>query len=174
MTTVRARVHVSRVRALTLLVAALACTPRDDEGTPATATVADTTALDVTRPTVIAYLTLAPGAVDSQPDVAVLADDWAYGMSILGDSVQARGWAFAMWTEPRVAVRRGARVDRIALGEAGYVLVMPTGDACVGRGAMEPDSLLAAAARWFGAPQATDAPGVRACTLPATPSTRPR
>ncbi|HEX5832061.1 MAG TPA: hypothetical protein VFY16_13855, partial [Gemmatimonadaceae bacterium] len=47
----------------------------------------DTVQVTVTRATVLAFLVLAEEAVDSLPDLAVIADDWNYAMSILGDSV---------------------------------------------------------------------------------------
>ena len=108
--------------------------------------------LTVTRPTVVAYLVVQPGAVDTQPELAVLADDWAYAMAALGDSVAARGFAFALHTDSTLVVRRSGRPpDTLALGAAGYVLIPGAGGACVGRGAMEPDALLAAATRFFRA-----------------------
>lgn len=109
-------------------------------------------ALTVTRPTVVAYLAVPPGAVDTEPELAVLADDWAYAMAALGDSVAARGFAFALHTDSTLVVRRSGRPpDTLALGAAGYVLIPGAGGACVGREVMEPDALLAAATRFFRA-----------------------
>src|SRR5687767_12481902 len=102
-----------------LLVLAALCLAVPAVGAQATSRrETDSTVLVLRRPTVIAYLTLAPGAVDSSPDVAVLADDWAYAMATLGDSVEARGYAFVLWTQPRVIVRRPghARADTLFLG----------------------------------------------------------
>ena len=109
-------------------------------------------ALTVTRPTVVAYLVVTPGAVDTQPELAVLADDWAYAMAALGDSVAARGFAFALHTDSTLVVRQSGRPpETLALGAAGFVLIPAAGGACVGREAMEPDALLAAATRFFRA-----------------------
>lgn len=125
--------------------------------------VADSTGLRITRPTVIAYLVIAPGEVDSNPDMAVVADDWNYAMSILGDTIEARGWAFTMAIDSVLVVRRPGRAkpDTLALGRAGYVLVPMTGAPCVGGAPMDPEEVVAAATRFFTARATT-----RRCTLP--------
>ena len=152
--------------AAALLCASCADAPRDARvdsarvDSPDVGGPADSTALVVTRATVVAYLVLADGAVDSLPDVAVLADDWSYAMASLGDSVEARGFAFTMWTRRQLIVRRPgvARADTLTLGDAGYVLVPATGAPCVGRIPVNPERVLGAATRFFGDGR---------CTLPS-------
>lgn len=109
----------------------------------------DTASVRVTEPTVVAYLVVAAGAVDSSADVAVLADDWNVAMSTLGDSLEARKIRFMLATEPWLRVRTSGRRDvMLALNEepaAGYVFVRPGMMPCVRRGAAELDEVLRAA-----------------------------
>ena len=109
----------------------------------------DTTTIVVTRPTVIAYLVIPEGAVDSQPDVAVLADDWNVAMATLGDSLEAHGIAFALVAESRLTVRSAGRRDVVfaldAKPAAGYVYARPGETPCLRRGPAEVDEVLAAA-----------------------------
>jgi len=111
--------------------------------------VTDTTTIVITKPTVIAYLVIPKGAVDSLPDVAVLADDWNVAMSILGDSLEAHGIAFALVAESRLRVRSAGRRDVVfeldAKPAAGYVYARPGETPCLRRGPAEIDEVLAAA-----------------------------
>src|SRR5574338_1693428 len=95
--------------------------------------------ISVTRATVVAYFVIPPGAVDTMPDLAVEADDWNYGMSILADSLEAGGIAFAMTTRARVRFSGAAGLETtIALGaplSAGYVFVRPGSVPCLRQGA---------------------------------------
>ena len=114
----------------------------------------DTATVHVTRPTVFAYLVVPAGAVDTSADLAVLADDWNVAMSTLGDSLEARGIAFALVTEARLRVRMAGRRDAVlALNEApaaGYVFVRPGMTPCVRRGAAELDEVLRTAHTLLG------------------------
>ena len=136
------------------LLAAIA-TPRlsGARGAPGAA-AADTATVHVIRPTVVAYLVIEPGAVDTSADLAVLADDWNVAMSTLGDSLQARGIGFALVTEARLRVRMAGRRDALfALNEApaaGYVFIRPGMTPCVRRGAAELDEVLRTAHTLLG------------------------
>ena len=109
----------------------------------------DTATVVVTRPMVIAYLVVPPGAVDSSADVAVLADDWNIAMATLGDSLAAHGVRLALVTDPLLRVRMAGRRDVVLAldGEpaAGYVYAQPGMMPCVRPGAAEPDDVLRAA-----------------------------
>lgn len=109
----------------------------------------DTTTVVVTKPTVIAYLVLSEAAVDSQPDVAVLADDWNVAMSTLGDSLEAHGIAFALVTQSHLRVQSAGRravVLRLdAEPAAGYVYVRPGVQPRLRRGAADLHDVLTAA-----------------------------
>lgn len=111
--------------------------------------VTDTTTIVITKPTVIAYLVIPKGAVDSLPDVAVLADDWNVAMSTLGDSLEANGIAFALVAESRLTVRSAGRRDVVfeldSKPAAGYVYARPGETPCLRRGPAEVDEVLAAA-----------------------------
>lgn len=166
--TMRPSLRAPRVLAslVALLLAAAPALPAQVVPAVPAATPRDSGVLDVARPTVVAYFIIPPGAVDTNPDLAVTADDWNYAMSILGDSVEARGFGFTMWIDPQMVVRRPgrARTDTVALGKVGYVFVPPTGAPCVGHGWMAEEELLAAATRFFAAREET-----RRCTLPQRP-----
>jgi hypothetical protein len=56
----------------------------------------------ITKPTVVAFLVVPNGAVDTLPDLAVIAEDWNYGMATLGDSLR-RSVLFASDTSSAVA-----------------------------------------------------------------------
>ena len=109
----------------------------------------DTATVVITRPTVVAYLVVPPGAVDSSADLAVLADDWNVAMATLGDSLAAHGVRLALVTQPMLRVRMARRRDVVlaldAQPAAGYVFVRPGVAPCVRRGAAEPDEVLRAA-----------------------------
>jgi hypothetical protein len=113
------------------------------------ASAADTATVVVARPTVIAYLVVPDGAVDTSADIAVLADDWNVAMATMGDSLTAHGIGFALVTEPRLIVRiagRGAVV--LTLDDepaAGYVFARPGAAPCVRHGAAELADVLRAA-----------------------------
>jgi hypothetical protein len=110
---------------------------------------AETATVVVTGPTVVAYLVMPRGAVDTSADLAVLADDWNVAMSVLGDSLEAHGIRFTLVTEPRLRVRASGRRDVVlaldAEPAAGYVFARPDAAPCVRRGAAEPDEVLRAA-----------------------------
>ena len=101
------------------------------------AALADTTTVVVTRPTVIAYLVIPEGAVDTSADLAVLADDWNVAMATVGDSLESHGIAFTLVTESRLRVRGAGRRDVVlALDDstaAGYVFARPGSAPCVRR-----------------------------------------
>lgn len=103
----------------------------------------------VTRPTVIAYFVVPPGAVDTMPNLAVETDDWNVSMAQLSDSLEAGGIGFAMTTEPAIEVEvDGGVPTSIALGEpltAGYVFVRPGAPATRCRGGMDQADVLAMA-----------------------------
>jgi hypothetical protein len=108
----------------------------------------------VTRPTVIAYLVVPKGAVDTLPDLAVVADDWNYAMATLGDSLEAHGVGLAMVTESRLRISSRGAPDVVysldAPPAAGYVLVRPGVPPCIRRTPAEPDVIVAAARAYFG------------------------
>jgi hypothetical protein len=116
---------------------------------PAHLGASDTTTVVVTKPTVIAYLVIPEGAVDSLPDVAVLADDWNVAMATLGDSLAAHRIAFALVTETHLRVRSAGRRDVVlrldAQPAAGYVYARPGAPPRLRRGAKELHEVLAAA-----------------------------
>jgi hypothetical protein len=109
---------------------------------------AETTTLVVSRPTVIAYLVVPAGAVDTSDSLAVLADDWNVAMATLGDSLAARGIFFALVTQARLRVRMAGRRDVLLALDveptAGYVYARPGMTPCVRRGALEIDEVLRA------------------------------
>ena len=114
----------------------------------------DTATVDVKRPTVVAYLVVPAGAVDTSADLAVLADDWNVAMATLGDSVEARGLGFTLVTESRLRVRTPGRRDVVLrLNEepaAGYVFVRPGMAPCMQRGAAELEEVLRTARGLLG------------------------
>jgi hypothetical protein len=101
----------------------------------------------VTRPTVIAYLVVPHGAVDTLPDLAVVADDWNYAMATLGDSLEAHGVALAMVTESRLRISSRGSPDVVysldAAPAAGYVFARPGTPPCIRRAPAEPDVIVA-------------------------------
>jgi len=120
-----------------------------DSGRARAQTPFSNAAVSVSRPTVIAYFVIPPGAVDSLPDLAVEADDWNVSMATLGDSLEANGFGFAMATDSTVRVDFGAgRDSTISLGpfkSSGYVFVRPKGPTCTRQGGADADSVLAMA-----------------------------
>lgn len=141
------RAFVGAVLALAPLVG------RAQAARPTRAAKLDVARLAVARPTVIAYLVVPEGAVDTCPDLAVIADDWSYAMAALGDSLEARRVAHLLVTESVLRVApRGARPVTIALGatgESGYVFARPGARPCLRRGWLDPDTVLAAASRFL-------------------------
>jgi hypothetical protein len=141
------------VLALTLLCPTVADAQRASQGAGREARI-DTATVRVTRPTVVAYLVVPAGAVDTSADLAVLADDWNVAMSLLGDSLEARGIGFALATEARLRVRMTGRRDAVlSLNKApatGYVFVRPGMPPCVRRGAAELDEVLRTAHTLLG------------------------
>jgi hypothetical protein len=109
----------------------------------------DTTTIVVTKLTVVAYLVIPEGAVDSHPDLAVLADDWNVAMATLGDSLAAHGIAFALATGSHLRVRTAGRrefvFDLRAKPAAGYVYARPRTTPRLRRGPAELRAVLAAA-----------------------------
>jgi len=154
------------------VAAAPACGTAQTRATPRPPdAVAETARVVVTRPTVIAFLVVPPGAVDTLPDLAVLADDWNVAMATLGDSLEARGIAFALVTEPRLRIGSpGTSEVSFSLDEApavGYVFARPGEAPCIRRGPAELDAVLAAAGTFFG--RATP-PALRAREACGSPS----
>jgi hypothetical protein len=141
------------VLALTLLCPTVADAQRASQGAGREARI-DTATVRVTRPTVVAYLVVPAGAVDTSADLAVLADDWNVTMSTLGDSLEARGISFGLVTESRLRVRTPGRRD-VVLGlnegsAAGYVFVRPGMAPCMQHGAAELEEVLRTARRLLG------------------------
>jgi len=155
-----------------LVAAAVACgTTTVPPRTPAGD--ADGDSLVVTRPIVVAYLVLPPGAVDTSEALAVAADDWNYAMATLGDSLEAHGIAFTLELAPRLrVVSPGAPARTFALDEepaAGYVFARPGAPPCIRRGPADPDVVLAAARVLFGEDSSAAARARVACGPAATP-----
>ena len=123
-----------------------------------------TTEIAVTRPTVVAYFIVPPGAVDTSRDLAVEADDWNVSMATLRDSLEATGITLAMVTQPNVRLRIAGRGDTTlalgAPGTAGYVFVRPNDAPCLRPGGADADSVKAAARAFVSA----TGPG---CEVPA-------
>jgi hypothetical protein len=155
-----------------LVAAAVACgTTSVPPRTPAGDAGGDS--LVVTRPIVVAYLVVPPGAVDTSEALAVTADDWNYAMATLGDSLAAHGVALALETAPRLRiVMPGMPARTFALDEepaAGYVFARPGTPPCIRRGPADPDVVLAAARVFFGEDSSAAARVRVACGPAATP-----
>jgi hypothetical protein len=107
------------------------------------------TDVGITRPTVIAYFIVPPGAVDTSRDLAVEADDWNVSMATLRDSLDASGIGLAMTTQPNLRLRIAGKRDRTLIlgtpGSAGYVFVAPDRGPCVRAGGADADWVMAAA-----------------------------
>lgn len=136
-----------RVVWLALLSFAVLAAPRRSGARGASGDIAaDTATVDVAGPTIVAYLVIVPGAVDTSADLAVLADDWNVAMATLGDSLETRGIRFTLVTGSRLRVRMPGRRDTVlALNEepaAGYVFARPGMAPCMRRGAAELDEVL--------------------------------
>jgi hypothetical protein len=112
---------------------------------PAPVDTAGVTRVSVTRPTVVAYFVIPPGAVDTLPDLAVEADDWNVAMAALGDSLEASGIGLAIATEPRVRLAIPGRPDTtLVLGAfraSGYVFLRPGARPCMRPGGADADSV---------------------------------
>jgi len=147
---VRLRSLVRRAAALAFVssMPALAITQERNGSHASSAALADTATVVVTRPTVIAYLVVVRGAVDTSADLAVLADDWNVAMATVGDSLESHGIAFALVTESRLRVRAQGRRDVVlALDDstaAGYVFARPGSAPCVRRRPAELEEVLRA------------------------------
>ena len=144
-----------RVAWLALLSLTSLGTPRSSGADGASDVAAsDTATVDVASPTVVAYLVIPAGAVDTSADLAVLADDWNVAMATLGDSLEARGIRFTLVTESRLRVRMPGRRDTVlALNEepaAGYVFARPGMAPCLRRGAAELEDVLRTARTLLG------------------------
>jgi len=127
----------------------------------------DTARVVVTRPIVVAYLVVPPGAVDTMPDLATTADDWSYAMATLGDSLRAHRIEYTIVTGPWLRVTsRGAAPVTLALGatgDGGYVFVRPGERPCLWREWGDTDAVLAAARRFFSRSAAERARARREC-----------
>lgn len=142
----------------------LACTKPDSKpdrpsantSAPLSTATGDTTHVTVTRPTVIAYFLIPPGAVDTMPNLAVEADDWNVSMATLSDSLEGSGIGFAMVTQPIAQIDSAAPQPVVlTLGApltAGYVFVRRGDAPCVRRGGMDQGDVLATARRFFARP----------------------
>lgn len=130
---------------------------------------AETRTVAVTRPTVVAYLVIPKGAVDTSADLAVLADDWNFAMATLGDSLAAHEIAFALVTESRLRMRVAGRRDVVlALDDttaAGYVFARPNAAPCVRRRPAELVDVLRAARTLATRGMTSDARTRANCTL---------
>jgi hypothetical protein len=141
------------VLALTLLCPVASDAQRANQAGAGRARI-DTATVRVTRPTVVAFLVVPAGAVDTSADLAVLADDWNVAMATLGDSLEAHGIRFTLVTESQLHVRMPGRRD-VVLGlneepATGYVFVRPGMAPCMQRGAAELEEVLRAARRLLG------------------------
>ena len=129
----------------------------------------DTATVVVTRPTVIAYLVIPSGAVDTSADLAVLADDWNVAMATVGDSLASHGVGFALVTESRLRVRMTGRRDVVlALDDstaAGYVFARPGSAPCVRRRPAELDDVMRAGRMLATREMTSDARTRANCTL---------
>jgi hypothetical protein len=127
--------------------------PSATTGGPVPTATGDTTHVTATRPTVIAYFLIPPGAVDTMPNLAVEADDWNVSMATLSDSLEASGIGFAMVTQPIAQIDSAAGQPVVlTLGvplTAGYVFVRRGDPACVRHGGMDRADVLATARRFF-------------------------
>jgi hypothetical protein len=105
--------------------------------------------ISVTRPTVISWFVVPPGAVDTLSDLAVEADDWSFSMAALRDSLEASGIGLAMVLDSLVRVRvEGGRDTTVALGgfrSSGYLFARPNGPFCAHPGGTRADSVVATA-----------------------------
>lgn len=130
---------------------------------------ADTATVVVTRPTVIAYLVIPNGAVDTSADLAVLADDWNVAMATVGDSLASHAIGFALVTESRLRIRVTGRRDVVlALDDstaAGYVFARPGSAPCVRRRPAELDDVLRAGRMLATRKLTSDARTRANCTL---------
>lgn len=148
------------LRGAWMAVALLACSKPDRPPTtkaPETSkAVVDAARVTLTRPTVIAFFLIPPGAVDTMPDLAVEADDWNFSMATLGDSLEASGIGFAMVMQPVIHIdSAAAREVVLTLGpslSAGYVFVRRGDPPCVRHGGMDQADVLATARRFFARP----------------------
>ena len=135
---------------LTLLMAWPATARGQDAGAPTEqSTSGDTATVVVAAPTVIAYLVLAPGVVDSSADLAVVADDWSFAMATLRDSLTRHGVQLALVTESRLRVQVVGERDTVLVlddePKVGYMFARPGIGPCRRRGAADPDEVLRAA-----------------------------
>ncbi len=146
----RMRSLIRRAAALALvaLMPALASAQQGSADRASEAARADTTTVVVTGPTVIAYLVIPDGAVDTSADLAVLADDWNVAMATVGDSLESNGIAFTLVTKSRLRLRVAGWHDvLLALDDstaAGYVFASPGSAPCVRRRPAELDEVLRA------------------------------
>lgn len=143
---------------------AAAQTPTTPQPAPADTEVAR---IVVRRPTVVAFLVVPAGAVDTLPDFAVVADDWNYAMATLGDSLQKSGIDFALVTEPRLRLTSAGAADAsFALDPGlatGYVFARPGETPCIRRGPADLDVVLAAARAYFGGERSRESRALAAC-----------
>ena len=132
-----------------LLAGLVTCRPAEQAAQHDQTTPSMTAEVTVTRPAVVAYFVVPPGAVDTSRDLAVEADDWNVSMATLRDSLEATGITLVMVTQPNVRLRIAGRADTTlalgAPGTAGYVFVRPNGAPCVRPGGTDADSVTAAA-----------------------------
>jgi hypothetical protein len=130
--------------------------PSATTSAPVPTPTGDTVHVTVTRPTVIAYFLIPPGAVDTMPNLAVEADDWNVSMATLGDSLEASGIGFAMLTQPIAQIDSAAAQPVVlTLGApltAGYAFVRRGDPPCVRHGGMDQADVLATARRFFARP----------------------
>lgn len=93
--------------------------------------------VQIDGPTVIAWLVVPEGAVDTLPDLAVIADDWNFAMAALGESLATHGIAYALVTDSVLRVPRDdggdVRISLGAIGQGGYVFAAPDAAPCVRR-----------------------------------------
>jgi hypothetical protein len=167
--TARSSLMCTASLALVLSIPAVAASQSHGASRPPKPAPVDTATVVVSRPTVIAYLVIPKGAVDTSADLAVLADDWNFAMATLGDSLEAHGIAFTIVTESRLRMRvTGQRDVVLALDDptaAGYVLARPGSAPCVRRRPAEPDDVLRAARTLATRGMTTEARTRASCTV---------
>lgn len=148
------------------LAVALACRPAASQRHDSAAAPAPGEArVTVTGPTVIAWLVVPPGAVDTSEAMAVTADDWNYAMAWLRDSLAAHGIRLVDTSDSMVRIASpGVAELTLPLRDGGYILARPGDRLCALEGADADLAFASAVARFTPAARADSARAV-----PCTP-----
>ena len=154
----------------------LACSKPDRPSAARKAVVAelaaaDTSAVAITGPTVVAYFLVPPGAVDTMPSLAVEADDWSYAMATLRDSLEASRIGLIIAVDPVLRIDSvTSRTVILPLGApltAGYVFVRRGEKPCLRPGAADQAVLLLLARQFFSRPVSVAESSSTRCGGPA-------